>query len=165
MGEEEAQAARTKRGRGSDGGRQSGLQDQGRIQALVLVFSSVLKWFSQWMVFSFHPWMRFTGAQGEREREWWQREEREFLTPPLFFPYSSPLSDTQWRMKNQRGINKFLSKWNKWNCLFYSIPHPWSVSCHIYPETSHRERERESEKRERGSARTCFMQMKCFILD
>lgn len=32
-----------KEGVGEPGGRQSGLQDQGRIQALVLVFSSVLK--------------------------------------------------------------------------------------------------------------------------
>lgn len=80
-----------------EGGGLSGLWDQGRIQALVLVFSSLVKWFSRWIVFSFLSWMRFTGAWRERERKRGKRRD----APLSLHPVCSPLCplwayNTEW---------------------------------------------------------------------
>lgn len=157
MREEEAQGARTKRGRVSDGGRQAERLARSRSSpgfsiGILLSVKVILP-----VNGVFIPPLNEIHRSTRRGSEGAMTKRGGRILPILFSSsYSSTLSDARWRMKNQRGINKFLSKWNKWNCLFYSIPHPWSVCCRIYPATSHKERERgeerESEKGEIESA-------------
>lgn len=52
---------------------------------------------------------RNIGREGGRE----MTKKRERISPHFFFFIPTPPSDIEWGLKIQRGINNFLSKWNK----------------------------------------------------
>lgn len=77
----------------------------------------------------------------ESERERHDKEKRKLplpspsFSPPFLPTVCAPLGHTI-ANENTAWDKQLLSDWSKWNRLFYSILHPWSIPYSIYPATS-----------------------------